>query len=457
MFNVKKKITYTSALAFALSLLVNPAVAKPLEGFQFEAPLTEGKASLRRAELPADVLFKLEQRDFKDLVVLNAADQIVPSSVQPIYKMQEGRVSESRSLSFFRNDDQQQLGTLLTLSQGATKPDLTQLTQPGKHYLIVHDPNFSQTSLPLNKLRLEWSNLEQWLPKSVLLEASEDLINWRPVAVTALPYLLKEQDKVLENHELILQEPVHAPFIRLSGDADLALLSNALSEVYGDFGKDSPTQDLHWGKLALQVSPEQPNRFNVSLPQGLTISQWRMADLPLGSMYSGAWESLAKHDARFGDREFPIYQGEFHQYRLKTEAGELQSRPINVDNVWASEWRLNFAQGSALPTANTAVEVGWEAVEIRYIAQGQGPFRLAFGSPMPNATRNPSLDEPLLKQVNPETVSIGQALRVADPPIASDRSHLWTLALWALLGFAVLLLLWMARNLWTDMQKQNPV
>ncbi len=252
----------------------------------------------------------------------------------------------------------------------------------------------------------------------------------------------------------MLQKPIHAPFIRLSGNADLAPLLNVLTQVEGSFSKSVKTDTLQWGALPLTVDRNDARSFSVTIPRGLSATYWRMPNLSVGTMYVGEIEFFEEARPRFGQQARAFQQGSFRQYKLKTEAGELQADSSPVSDYWSNTWRLHFAQGSALPPPNSNIELGWEPVEIRSVAQGQAPFRLAFG----NTTANPNamvLDDALLQQTNAETVTVGKAVRVAEAPIVKDHTQLWTVALWGLLGLAVLLLLWMARNLWREMQKEQ--
>ncbi len=436
-----------AALLTAIS--VQPVVAATQDGFHYSAPLSEGSASLRRAELPWQVLSHLLQEGQADVRVYNADNQAVPASVRPVAA--EPVEAELRSLAFFSGDDPERLGTLLTLQAGSSQVNLTPLTQTGGHYLIIHNPDIAGKPTLLQKLELQWEGLEQWLPSSLAVETSNDLQHWEKVDIDGLPYVLQEKGVRLENRLLKFSQPIQARFIRLSGKEDFAALIPALGLVAGYVGGQSPSVAARWQAVNLSAG-DTPQQFRYELPISVPVSQWRMPLEQLGSLYEGTLSSRYGAAARYGARanEWQV-QGDFRHYRLQTAGGELRSEPVEVPayGYGGREWQLDFRLPNPLP-ASTQIELGWQPLEVRFVAQGKAPFRLVYGS---RATDLPSAMtfDAALEKVTPETVQVGEESVLA--PVVPETNRPWLVfLLWGVLVAAVGLLLWMGKRLFKEMK-----
>lgn len=454
----------------ALKLLVFGLVICPLTivwaaepEFHYEANLTEVSGEYRRVELPWFVLANLLQANQADLQVVNADNQVVPSHVQAIGDIELR--PEERSLNFFRGDDPTQLGVLLQLEPNSTKPKLEQLALADRHYLIIQNAqtNANNQLFDLKKLNLLWrsDSLSQWLPKTLTVEMSDDLYTWQPVATKTLPYILKEKDLVVENHTIEFTQVVKARFLRLSGQADFAPVLAALQSVSG-IAPEEMMQRITWQAVPL-LSTNNPQQFHYVMPPSVPVKHWRMQLTQTGELYTGELESRYP-DERYGAERAYGSAMSFLDYRLSSDLGELRAPNQSLPNIYgwygnhSMDWRWNFTQPKPIDPSKAVVEFAWQPLELRFLAQGKGPFRLVYASYDPVK----AVDLPF---IGDDTTASGLVLKTVEistkrelKPLEVHTSYRqWLLyILWGVLIAAVLLLLWMARYLWKDLNKSTP-
>ena len=71
-------------------------------------------------------------------------------------------------------------------------------------------------------------------------------------------------------------------------------------------------------------------------------------------------------------------------YRLKRDGTEVSSPPIDIGRRAARYWMARLAPGSS--AGAPTLEVQWRAAGLVFVAQGEGPFYLAFGNPQAAST-----------------------------------------------------------------------
>jgi len=241
------------------------------EDFHFKATLSEGSESLRSVELPWSVVSNLLQRNQRDLQVYNADQKAVPFTTRFIASSKQSE-QRTKKLNFFPMGDIEKLGTILEKEANKDTYKTVTLTKTGRRYLIIDNPEdkSSEKQLPLQSLTLDWKGLKHWLPKSLKVEASENLSEWQSVGVKALPYRLSEGGTALENNVLSFKQPISKRFIRLSGMEDFDPLLKSLQSVSAQYRKVSVVNDMNWDSVALQATTEA-NQFKYDLPPSLAI------------------------------------------------------------------------------------------------------------------------------------------------------------------------------------------
>ncbi|NVN93191.1 MAG: DUF3999 family protein, partial [Desulfuromonadales bacterium] len=68
-------------------------------------------------------------------------------------------------------------------------------------------------------------------------------------------------------------------------------------------------------------------------------------------------------------------------YRLRRDAGLVESAPLEIQPTSDQEWLVRVRQpGSNLGSVLPCLEVGWRPHRLLFTAHGEPPFRLAYGS-----------------------------------------------------------------------------
>lgn len=470
MFRLRASSAVFMRMVFAVLIVTNAVQADGGDmteaQFRYEAPLSEGSTSLRRVELPWPVLSAMRQAGQAgqaDLRVYNADNQRVPFSVRLRGALRSEREA-LRELNFFSGENAQNLAQLLRNQQHLTADHIRRLELANREYLIIplstadgkltEQQSMDADAEGLTALALEWQNLQQWFPKSLRVESSDDLLNWQSVDIERLPYVLSERDVVVENRRIELKQPLGAKFIRLSGGQDFKTLLPVLNKVQGHYQSSTyQPPALNWQSAELSAG-DKPQQYRYDPSPALPLTQWRL-DLPeAGHLYTGKLYSRRPLSPARSGRKQPRsdwrYVRNFQQHHLQTAAGAVRSDAESASGLVGQRWLLQFDQPLASDLV-PRIEVAWQPVDIYFIAQGRGPFRLAYGSVTAKPVPAMQLEEKLM--AGAEKVQVGQAVKLSVPDAGEPVNWLAWL-LWGVLGVSVVFLLWMARRLWREFQAQ---
>lgn len=238
-----------------------------------------------------------------------------------------------------------------------------------------------------------------------------------------------------------------------AGRADLQVYNADNQMVPSQVREVDALHALTWQSVPLQAG-EQPQQFRYDIPPAVPVSLWRMHLPQPGSAYEGILYTRLPTPARYGEKQ-PEWrqQASFRHYWLQTKQGEVRSDPSPFPAWESRQWRLEFTRPSPLPPdAAPWLELGWKLLEVRFIAQGTGPFRLRYGS-LADSIQPAAFDD-RLNMSAAESVTVGEEVQLAPLPRLQTTDHKRFSGLfWVILAAAVLLLLWMAKRLLGEMGK----
>ena len=417
--------------------------------YHFQASLEDGSSSLRSVQLTWPIVSNLLQKDLRDLQVYNADKQAVPFTIRSVAADKQVH-QQIRKLNFFPMEDIEKLGILLKQEANEKGYKAVKLMQIGQRYLIIDNPkpDSDKRPLPLQQLTLNWNALDHWLPKSLRVEASDDLTRWQPLAIEKLPYRMAENGVVLENHDLRFKQSTQKRFIRLSGSEDFEPVLKALNDVSGHYYQSHVNhQPLNWSAVALEAS-DTARQYRYDLPPSVSIKRWRLESLAPDNLYKGRLYTRSAQRAGQKEPDWQLRQN-FMQYSIRTEDGLVTSEASQVVNrKWSREWRIDLMQD--FTTDNLPkLELAWEPLELVFVAQGDGPFEIRYGSRSNQANTRMNLAK-LLAEATPEAVEIGTITQLSKVT-ESDEGAQYKYLLWGLLAAAVLMLLYMAKGLFREM------
>jgi hypothetical protein len=429
------------------------------DDFAYGMTLQDGTGgALYTLELPDEVYRHVTRADLGDLRVFNASGEVVPSQLQQPQTAAE--VRQTIGLPFFPlyAEEEKQAGETTLRIVPDKKGALIDLhsragEESGKeisHYLLdasaLHDP--------IRRLQLTWDAGDETFVTNVTVEGSDDLSHWRWLANGSLTELLYEGYH-LQRSELVLGA-VGAKYLRISwpmGDKKV-VLRHVVAEV-SQPGDESP---LHWttaqvmkgdgvvGHYLFDAGGYYPvERMEVILPQPNSLVTTRL--------YSSIDAS--------GNRWLQRYQGVI--YSLQQSGVTIGSGPINTGHAPHRYWRLDVDQQSGgLGAGQPQIKIGWHPQRLLFVARGNGPFTLAFGSAKAEALPgNNSLQavlsslqqgrdaNSLVHTIVPQAMHIlggEERLRLPPPPLPWQK---WLL--WLVLIVGVVAMLLMARSLYRQM------
>ena len=416
--------------------------------YHFQATLSGGSSSLRRVDLPWPVVSNLLQSNLQDLQVYNGNQQAIPFTIRPVAAAEKVR-QETRTLNFFSMGDIEKLATILQQEAGGERYQSIKLVQAGQRYLIVDNPKpeTDKNPVPLETLVLNWQALNQWLPKSLRVEASDDLTKWHALPIKKLPYRMTENGVELENRNLSFKQPTLKRFIRLSGAEDFEPLIKSLKGVSGHYENTRVIQPLNWNHVNL-LSTEEARQYRYDLPPSVNVKRWRLSGLTPDSLYKG--RLFTRSTQRVGKKptEWRMSQN-FLQYSIKMNDGLVTSEASHVmSNDWSREWLIDMEQDISADSP-PQLALAWEPLELVFVAQGNGPFKIRYASRTAQQTTRMNLGK-LLKEATPEAVTIGEITQLSEVAEKEDGSP-YKYLLWGLLAAAVLMLLYMAKGLLREM------
>ncbi|MCB1625926.1 MAG: DUF3999 family protein, partial [Pseudomonadales bacterium] len=197
--------------------------------------------------------------------------------------------------------------------------------------------------------------------------------------------------------------------------------------------------------------PGAAGEFDFRLPGNLPVDQFNVA---LPELNSVARVTLSVSEANAGPWR-PIATTSV--YRLASGTGETRNTARSVGLIQRPYWRMRVEQpAGVLGKLAPRLQVGWVPHELVFIARGEPPFRLAYGSATVESAEVRLADiVPGLGREIPLAVVIADPEEVLGGParlVAAAKPFDWRSALlWISLVLGVLLLGWMAFRLMRDM------
>ena len=437
-------------LAAALLLAALPAFAQPPSQFRSSAPITLGGAdALNEVEIPVEA-YRDARRDLADIRVFNNAGESVPYAwagmpppqleatppielpIFPISRVEPAGGGASAEVSVRASD-----GTLVSVKSKGGAPEKGKVSP--KAYLL----DASKATEPMRALAFSWKAAPGSEVVNVTVESSDDLRAWSHVASSPIVGLEA-------NGRVVAQPRVEFPsrkvkYFRVTWDAP----SFELAEVRAEHEQRGVQPKRH--SMTVKATPgANASEFTFDLGGRLPVESLRLVPGQPNSVLS----TLIFTRDEEKDPWRPMASASF--YRLDHGGKELQSPAIEIGRRPARYWLIRLAPGSSAGAPPT-MEVAWKSPTLVFVAQGEGPFHLAFGNAQAPAT---ALQLTALVPPAPQPLKIGRAhagpVRAGPPPTRWENlvgeMNPRRIALWAILFAGVAALGFMAWRLSRQMK-----
>ncbi|MFP1679680.1 DUF3999 domain-containing protein [Alloalcanivorax sp. C16-2] len=415
------------ALGLAETVMAAPVPEDFAEGIPLE---TSAPASAYRLPLPETVYALSTRDDLGDLRVFNRDGQVVQHALctPPATSTVTARPLPVHGLPAGRADQAAGAGLSIETADGLRmrwREAPSQAPEPASgSFEYILDARDLDTELTGVRLDWHWRSPEGRAELPIRVDASDDLDQWRTVVSRST--LLRVQDDTLEVATVTLPQRRYR-FLRLIPLDERARdwLRGASALPRPDAG-DGPALD--WVAAARMGEPDADGALRFHAERPLTARQWRLR-LP-GPNRVLRVELSSRADAEDSWRR-----------RFQSTVASGPDNPVTGTQPTGSTtspadrfWRLRILSGAeSLGPEPVILELGYVPLDLAFLAQGEGPFLLAYGSgtaPPAQVIDCARFGEAAAARVRPARVLGGDAaLRPAPEPLPTRRIVLWGILL----------------------------
>jgi hypothetical protein len=348
-----------------------PTLEDYAQGIEIYAP---EPLPLVETTLPDAVYSGATRADLGDVRVFNADGQPVPHAFCAAPATTEPTTSESQLPVF-------QLREAPTNANGGARVELqtaggTQIDviEPGSSQPMVangriHIIDARASDDPVRAIQFDWQSPDGTSQAQVSIEASDDLDRWRVLVPASTLLLATRGNEQLrrERIELPLQSYDYLRVQRTDGGPPLAI-NRVVAERVGQVLEIEPA----WFMATKLVTDDiQVLFFDTARRAPVSYARLRLEQ-------ENSSVRVTLHSRDDGNAPW-IERWSGEVYRIVTDKERRESPPAHFGATTDRYWRLRIANDPQL-YRETQLELGYRPANLRFLAQGKGPFTVAFGS-----------------------------------------------------------------------------
>lgn len=444
-----------SALCLA-GLTANAADLEP-EDFAFGAKvLTPSAAAAYRTPLPLSLYQKVVRGDLGDLRVFNERGELVPHRIE---RPASDSTVQAAPVTFpvFALPGDYREALRITVESGGTRIEVrtpaADAPSDGDASSAIDSYLVDGRALhaPVSVLNLSWPDDAEDFAGRLSVEASDDLSTWRTIVRDApIANLRATNARILERR--INLPHTTAQFWRLSWSGKSApfAITGVTAEPAGDRVEATRTTLAVEGKREVG---QRRGEFTFDLGALVPVDR---VNLELPEQNSIVQVELFTRMEPGDDWQFVTRSG-FYRLQSGPSTADFTNGPVAVaarsERYWLA--RVDVSSGGLGRKAPT-LRVGWLPHELVFLARGAGPFTLAYGNGVVQAST--SLGE-IPANVSIVNASLAEPQTLGGPerldPKARPRTW-WSRStiLWTVLGIGVALLAFMAYRLANELKRK---
>lgn len=423
-----------------------------------------GDSAVQYFEIPYSVYEGVTRKDRSDIAVFDADGQPVPWVIRqaqtssrteivrdlpmfPLYS-ENNKNLKDLSLKIERNAD----GALVDIQAAS---DSAQTGTPSQKiaYLFDLQPIGESVDGLSGELKFDWSNPatdEIW---RINLEGSTDLEYWETLVFEAVLTRLSYAGQTLIRNTVSFLPVADIKYLRMSWRSGQTPPDLTQANAKFQSHKTNP----EWRFQTFKLSPveraddkEGMNSYTFSTGGFVPVEKFSL-ELPDGnSFYKG------KLYSRIDEQHDWALHGEVLQYRLRTHDAVLVNDEQTIRLTTDPQWLITFDE---IPAHPLAMRIGWKAEYLHFLALGEAPYTLAYGNASGDVAEYSS---DALKKLSTQDAQ-GTAAKLSEPfVLGGDEKRLtpekplpWrTILLWIVLIAGVAVMMWMALNLYRQMNSE---
>jgi hypothetical protein len=455
-------------ISLVLFTLTTPSVmaAPVLQDFAYRQPLdTQPGFPIHELALPDHAYANILNADLSDLRVFDRSGGVVPHAICPA---PSAAVSEPRLETFLpfpllagtrastgdggRIDLTTADGTVLTVTEGGAVVGGTP-PQDGVSAYVIDLRSLQQ---PIRALRLDWQSRNSASETSVRITSSDDLAQWQTLMPSAI--LLKAGDgaQALQRARIPLPEGNYS-FLHFER-GELGPLPQ-INSVVVEIPTPSEPVPVNWVESQPQAADSQDKHpsflFSTTRRAPMHTAEIR---LPASNMALGV-ALQSRDDAAQGWQT--RWSGEV--FALSSDHAQREHTVIRFSTTHDRLWRLQVLRGAeTLRDLSPQLLLGYRPAQLRFLAQGEAPYQLAYGSARVELVR-PSCDS-MLSHMSKEDreIATGQAITIGPPSSGNlnvlkplpKPTPLRQMLLWGVLVAGALLVAAMALSLLRKLRQE---
>ncbi len=440
------------------------AQAAPVpDDFAFAIPLeVDGDGAIYSLELPAAVYRSVVQGVKVDLRVFNSRGEVVPHRIEAPAVPGPGQDVRGAALFPLHRPAGAAAGTVprvhVTTDARGTIIDISgSAPARGEERPWAWLVDLGEDWQRVQALHLQWAQAgDRPRMSHVRIEYSGDLAHWQPLVARAAVGRLEFGGRVLERKRVELPRSP-ARYLRLVPEAprDFPRLQG-ITAVRSVGPRPAP---LRWTPAQPVAGPGEgaPAAWVFDAGGRFPVERVRVR---LPEVNSVAEVVVSGRD---GAQDAWRVRSRGLVYRLRLDGGELVQEEVPVGAaVTHRQWRVELLGEGGTGNAAPALELGWRPHRLLFVARGDAPFRLAYGSarvgpprgvvaPLLDAVRRDGGGQLIKRARAGAPVVLGGESRLVPPP--PERVVPWRRwILWAVLVAGVLLVAGLVRGLYRELR-----
>ncbi len=428
------------------------------DDFAYGIPLDlAGGAPLYGLSVPFVVYQGVVRPNLGDLRVLNGAGEVVPYHLSrpPAHEESDPAVEAVRFFAM-TSEEAARPGELRLRLEGFDGTARIDVDRPSSEETTTYLIDAGDESKPVRTVRLEWEPTGETFIVDARLESSDDLTHWRSTGARGSLAQLRRDSETITRNELAAGGASER-YLRLT--TPRGSFPFEIRRVEIERAPETTPTELTWVDVRA-VAPSESDSVEGWLfesPGALPVSRIRVAPRTENSLSRVRILARPNDDEDTGWRQ----RGQGRIYRFRVAGALVESTELGVSPATAERfWKLAVERrglGSDPPT----IALGYRPHLLTFLARGDGPFLLAYGSGRVRAATDGSLAHLTDEQGNALPVSSGVELGpphelVGPAALVVDAKRDWgRWILWGVLGMASLVLVLMARSLLKQMS-ENP-
>ncbi|MBS0582238.1 MAG: DUF3999 domain-containing protein [Proteobacteria bacterium] len=374
--------------ALCVVVLAAAAHGDELKRYAYSWPLTlAGDSAAWQVELPLEVYPSLTDPQLRDLVVVDAQGNAVPTAARaadpatsvsarselPLFALPAGLPAGAADGPLDLRIERDADGRLRSIGAdlGAAS---TKTATASQDYLI----DAGRLDATIDSLRLDWDEGAGTVNAQFALGASDDLQSWRSIVASANVLDLAQDGNRLELHEIGVRG-VHAKYLRLRRLDHGAALPGLRVSVVTSAQSGPPRAAREW----LAPAPIDAAATGTPMPGGGVEYRYSLpAALPVEAIKLdlGIDNSVARIDiaSRSGAAQAWTTRAQLTAFRLRQGDDAIINDATTLPGPARDrEWRVQSATPlSHAPTLNLA----WRRDRFVFLGEGKQQYRLVAGS-----------------------------------------------------------------------------